>query len=121
MGLAKAVEAQPQTDVVPQVQPPDGIMNHEWNGVPIDLLRYYGIHLEEATPQQTKRLREMCEIINDELTEKTIGNIMGYLNNLDLKLGATPVGENRLDRMWSYLKLHKNIKEMQLRQRAYER
>ena len=120
MGLAKEVSVQPQPVV--QSQPvSDGIMPLTWNDVPIDIWRFYGIYPEEASAEQSKRLKEINDIVGDSLEENTIGNVMHYLNNLDLKLGATPIGESRVDRVWSYLKLGNNIKEMVKRQRAFER
>ena len=121
MGLVKNIEQIEPVTVTPDAQPVDGVATHEWEGVPVDLWRYYGVHLEDSKPEQATHLKEICEIVSDELTEKTIGNIMDYLSKLDIKLGATPIGENRLNQVWGYLKLQANIKEMQKRQRAYER
>ncbi len=119
MGLAKNTEQ--TAPVVIDAQPKDGIMKYEFNGIPVDVLRYYGVYMEDLNEPQTKRLKEVCEIVSQELTDPSIGNLMDYLNKIDLKLGATPIGESRVNRVWGYLKLQKNIREMEQRQRAYER
>ena len=119
MPIAKSAEiSKPQINI--DSQPSDGVM-HEYDGVPVDLLRFYGVSLGEATSGENKKLREIYDIVNDGLEERTIGNVMQHLSNLDLKMGATPIGERRLDRIWAYLKLTHNIRELDKRRRAYER
>ena len=120
MGLAKEVVTEVQP--VEQSQPvSDGVMSHEWEGVPVDIWRYYGVYPEDNTPEKANRLKEINDIVSEGLEEKTIGNVMQYLSNLDLKMGATPIGESRLNRVWAYLKMTQNIRETQKRQRSFER
>lgn len=96
-----------------------GFNSFEYDGVDLSLFEMYGIDYTDDVARG--RLKDINNWISADLEEKTIGNVMMKLRDLDTKLGATPAGGRRIDRIWNHLKISQKMKDLMKQQRALER
>lgn len=119
MPIAKSPPSVAPIKLDPTPPIPQGFDSFQYDGVDISLFEMYGIDYSDEVARG--RLKDINNWILNDLEEKTIGNVMMRLRDLDSKLGATPAGEKRINRIWNWLKIRNQIDDMTKRQRALER
>ena len=98
-----------------------GFNNFQYDGVDLSLYSMFDIELTKAEDTQKEKLRDLSNWVSADLQEKSIGNIMSKIKEIDNKLGATPIGSSRLNRIWNHLKISQRINDLHKQQRALER
>jgi len=98
-----------------------GFNNFQYDGVDLSLYSMFDIPIESAEETEKGRLRDLSNWVSEGLEEKSIGNILTKIKEIDNKLGATPIGSSRLNRIWNHLKISQRIKDLHTQQRALER
>ena len=117
MPLAKsAVPAQPITVQTP-VETKTIFIN---DGVPVDIARYFSIDPFAIDEKMKGKLRDIYGWSRDGVEDDTIGNNLQKISTLDRNLGTRMQDRTKVDRIWSWVILDKQIKELRKRQNAYE-
>ena len=98
-----------------------GFNSFQYDGVDLSLYQMFDIELTKADDTQKERLRDLSNWVSEGLEEKSIGNILTKIKEIDNKLGATPIGSSRLNRIWNHLKISQRINDLHKQQRALER
>jgi len=120
MSIAKSAPSATPVKLEPNT-PSVGFNSFQYDGVDLSLYNLFGIDIQHAEETEKGRLREISEWISSDLQEKSIGNIMSEIRKVEMKLGATPYGEKKLNRIWNYLKVSQKIKDLDLQRKALER
>jgi hypothetical protein len=108
----------PQTQEEPlQTSLSDGIM--QWEGVPVDILRYFDMELGTTPQKDVGKLKDVFEWAKDKCKdEPSMGNIMQKISILENQLGAPAIDEKRFSKMWVWVKMSKHIDDLEKRREA---
>lgn len=87
-----------------------------FNDVPVDIYRFFGIDLGTAEGKQFDRLKDIAQWTFSDV--ETLGDGLSKLKQLEIKMGAPKMGQNREDRIHNYIKLQRNINDLVKRQEA---
>lgn len=121
-GIAKSSgQAGSATHTVPSPQhiTTQGLTTHEYDGIPIDVYRFFGEKLGELGSREKDKLVAVSSWAFKD--SETVGDGLLKLRNLEMKLGSPSVGEKRYDRLFNWVKMQRNIEDMQKRQEALRR
>jgi len=119
MPLVKSA-VQEVSQPIPSVQPPDTISRLDIGGVPVDLFRTFDLQLE-LPEKDMEKLKDIYEWSKIGLDEPTIGNSLIKIRNLELRLGSSSMGKEKINKLWNWIRMDMNIKEIRKRQIALER
>jgi hypothetical protein len=113
MPLAKSstpssVIAKPIENITTTGQPE----NYVFDGVPIDCYRYFSIDLGSQSDKELKKIKDIYEWSKSKCDEPTIGNIVEKISKLEKQLGAPRIGEKSWDKVWQWVKLSRNIDDL---------
>ena len=89
--------------------------------VPPQVVTHLGVdnsELDNFSPEDLGKIKEIYEWAGEDLEDKSLGNLLMKLRDLDVKLGATPIGERRWKRIWNYVHLDKRVKDMEKQRNA---
>lgn len=119
-GLAKTAEASKPVEPVvhsdtPKLTSSEGEFNYL--GVPVDMFRYFNIDLGKASQSKIEKV----DYINGWLKEsnESVGDRLMELRKIENKLGMSGM-DSRIDKIWQYMRLSKNMKEMEKKMKAME-
>lgn len=73
-------------------------------------------NLESPSDAQKEKFAEIWEYFGEE--SKSIGDLMYKMRNLENRLGSPAIGESRLQKMYNYIKISKDIKDDEKRRDA---
>ena len=73
-------------------------------------------NIESPTDAQKVKFAEIWEYFGEE--SKTIGDLMYKMRQLENRLGSPAIGETRMQKMYNYIKISKNIKDDEKRRDA---
>ena len=82
--------------------------------VPIDMFRFFDREVTKATEVELRRLKEISDWVGGE----TVGEKVSKVSRLERELGVRHMSESRINRVWNFLKLGRQIDDMRLRQDA---
>lgn len=116
MALARSIP-QPVEVRIPQ-EPIETTEVLASDGVPLDIGRYFEIDLFKMEEKEKNKLREIYKWAEDEVEEKTLGNILIKIRDLEAKMGMSRMGSERYNRLWNWVKMDKISKEIKKRQEA---
>lgn len=119
-GLAKtAEEVKPVEPVVhaegAKLTSSEGEFNYL--GVPVDMFRYFNLDLGKASSSKLEKV----DYINGWLKEsnESVGDRLMELRKIENKIGMSGM-DSRIDKVWQYMRLSKNMKEMEKKMKAME-
>lgn len=131
LGLAKAapipikveplLPTEPQVEIEPAPQPSQTLSAPSWEGVPIDLIRYFGRDIGTMSTKDIEQLKDIDRWSRLDLAEDTIGNRLQKIRSLESRLGAPALYETKVQKLWNWVAMQKNIDELRKRQEAFER
>lgn len=79
---------------------------------------YFGV--EAPSTDQDKKLADIYRMATgDEMYD--MEQILLFLRGIEQKLGATPIGETRLNRVYNYLRLMDSMRVLEAKKQMYER
>lgn len=106
-----------ETPVVqPSAPPPSGIAGYEWEGIPIDVFRSFGIEMGTIPTKEIEQLRDITSWAKSKCDEPNIGNILQKISSLRSQLGSPAANEKSYNKIWQFVKMQKAIDEMTKRQ-----
>jgi hypothetical protein len=118
MPIAKSVTQEvvksPEKPVAP---PPTGIAGYEWEGVPIDVFRHFGVEMGTVPTKDIEQLREITSWAKSKCAdEPSIGNILQKISYIRSQLGSPSLNEKSYAKVWQFVKAQRVIDEMTKRQ-----
>ena len=107
--------SQPEVNVVltPTVQPSTGVTPDKEVGV--DILRYFNLGLD-IDAKTTRTLKEISQWAFTDVD--TVGDGLLKLKQLEMRLGIPSGNETREDKLFNWIKMQKQIEDLQKRQEA---
>jgi hypothetical protein len=119
MPLAKSAP-QPITETpTPVVTQVDGVMIYD--GLPLSVPNYFNVDSFKLSDTEKDRLNSIYEWAKTKVPEGTMGDVITKISELERQLGATAIGENRIDRLWRWCKLSFRIDDLEKERIALER
>jgi hypothetical protein len=121
-GMAKGAPAPANQEPVVIESPEPGIgQSYHHMGVPVDFYRFFDVAMEKVDEDGVNKLKDIYEWAGNKVEEKTMGNIMDKIGEVSRKLGSPHIGERRYEKVWEWIKISKNIEDLEKRREAQER
>lgn len=117
MPIAKSAPSSPVVQVE-STKPATAISDFLYDGVDVSMYNFFGVDMKDATEADKARLKDIYEWAIDG--GKTLGDGMLRIRNLETQLGQPPIGMTRINKLWNWVKISKQIGELQKRQDALE-
>ena len=117
MPLAKS--APQPTEPQPTITQADGVMVYD--GLPLSIPNYFNVDAFKLSDEEKGRLGSIYEWAKTKVPEGTMGDVLTKISELERQLGATAIGESRLDRLWRWCKLSFRIEDLEKERIALER
>lgn len=114
----EAQKKQPERPQERQPQHSEITQTVEYDGVPIDLYRHFGVELDTATESIKSQLKRIHDIIRSRKEGFTIGDVLSAVNTLESRLGAPRLDEKRYVRVHRWLVLEAQKNELEKRQES---
>jgi hypothetical protein len=89
-----------------------------WEDVPIDIYRQFDIELGTIESKEITKIRDIYQWAQSKCDEPTLGNVMKRISTLENTLGSPAIGSKRYDKMWSFIKLQRQVDDLLKRQEA---
>jgi hypothetical protein len=119
MPIAKSA---PAPEVTVKVEPTQATessySNFQWMDVPIDVYRQFSIELGTIPEREVGKIKDIYEWAKSKCDEPTIGNIMQKISSLEQQLGSPALGHQRYDKLWNWVKITKQIDDLDKRRDA---
>ncbi|OPZ89046.1 MAG: hypothetical protein BWY74_02887 [Firmicutes bacterium ADurb.Bin419] len=113
-GLAKsAPSSTPATVNISKESP--AISAYMVDGVPVEMYEYFGLNLGNVETQDKAKLKDIFDYLIP--TSKNMSDAFSKLTDIQLRLGSSSY-EKRHDKIWNFIKINKQIEELQRRQIA---
>ena len=116
-GLAKSA---PQTVNVPVAEPANTAVTKDGAttaGFPEHFLYSLGIDYGQSrdfTETDTKRIQEIYDYAMKKSDEKTLGNAIKVIRDLEIHLGTPSRGETKLSKIWGYIHINNKIRDLEV-------
>lgn len=125
-GIVKEVpkpiaEIKPSEDVEIKPAPATGPISYEYQGVPLEVARFFNVSLPNTDSKTLEQLRAVSDWTKQESAESTMGDRLQKLHGLESKLGQPSFTETKLFKAWQWIRMDMHISELRKRQSAYER
>lgn len=99
--------------------PPTGLASYEWQGIPIDMFRHFGVELGTVPTKDIAQLKDIVEWAKSKnADEPSIGNVLQTIAKVQRELGTPALNEKAYSKVWQFVKLQKTIDDMTSRQNA---
>lgn len=115
LGLAKSSEPLITNSPVQQESGNPPVMV---DGVPLEIIRYFDVDIRSMDSNTVRQLKDIYELSND--SNETIGDSLLKIKDIDMRLGYPSYG-NRFSKVWNYLKITKNIGDLDKQRQALTR
>lgn len=120
MPLAKSAEQPKQeTKIETPITTTGGVMAYD--GLPLSVSDYFNVDAFKLSDQQRERLSDIHTWAKNKVPEGTLGDIMTKISELERQLGATTIGESRIDRLWRWCRISFKIDDLDKQRTALER
>lgn len=120
MPLAKTAEVVPLPDAsAVKIAPPEaqGLSNYEWAGIPIDVVRHFGVELGQMPTKDLEMLKDISTWTKSKVgNDASIGDILQQISKIQRELGAPRINEKAHVKVHQFLKMQRIIDEMRNRQ-----
>jgi len=87
-----------------------------WEDVPLDIFRHLNVELGTIDPKEIGKIREIYQWAKSRCEDPTIGNILQRINTMENQLGAPGIHEQRWDKTWRWIRLQRQVDDLQKRQ-----
>lgn len=119
-GLAKAAPKEP-TQVVENKEVAEVKTNttppsfDQWDGIPMDVLRHYGVEISKTDRKTFDDLRYISEFIKESLPEdkRDLSNIMTELRRIERGLVRPHWSQKPYICLYNYARISKQIKQLE--------
>ena len=119
MGIAKSTVQEPeQKPVQPAMAPATGVASYEWQGIPLDVIRHFGVELNNIPTKDLEQLKGITEWAKSKTDEPTIGNILQKISSIQRQVGYPALNEKSYTKVFQFVKMQRVIDEMTKRQDA---
>lgn len=86
------------------------------DGFPTEFIAYFNVSPNNLTDVSKRQLTEIYEFIKSD--EKSMGDILKELRATESKFGSTTYEETRFSRLWHYMKLTRQIIDLEKQKEA---
>lgn len=117
-GIAKSAE-QTKPTPAPVITNSTQLNTTTYDNIPVDVYRFFGENIGSLEGREKDKLTAISEWAFRD--SETVGDGLIKLRNLEMKLGSPSIGEKRYDRLFNWVKMQKQIEDMQKRQEALRR
>lgn len=112
VGLAKSAPSEvAQEPIVSQSTAPAVQTQMIWEGVPVEVYRYFGVDVGRAEKRDIDQLKDIYEIAKDG-SEGDINRVLDKINGWERKVGAPRITETVYSKIWNYVKLQNHINRL---------
>lgn len=123
MGLAKTATVSP---VSVTVTPPANTATiasaeNSFNGLPEQFLYHMGVDYKDLSERGTERLQEIYKWALDKSEEKTLGNALKTIKDLELEMGMPKLGDSMLNKIWRFVHISNQMKDLDLQRKQLGR
>lgn len=115
MDIAKTAETVKPV-IVQSAHSTTPLPTYDYDGVPIDILRFFNIDLGNVENKVKDQLLEISKWAFDG--SETLGDGMRKLKDLEIKLGSPRLDETRHGRLYNWVRFQRQIDDMRKRQEA---
>jgi hypothetical protein len=92
-----------------------------YDGLPLSISDYFNVDTFKLDQKEKERMNEIYLWAKSKTPEGTMGDIMTKISTLERQLGATAIGDKRMDKMWRWVKLANRIEDLEKERTALER
>lgn len=85
-----------------------------WEGVPIDVFRFFSVDLHSADTKTLDKLRAITAWAKE--SAETRGDMLLNLRDLEIQLGQPRGDQTRYDKMWNWISIQTQINELRKKQ-----
>lgn len=119
MAIAKSSTVEAPVASVQANATPTGIAAYEWQGVPVDVFRTFGIEMSTTPTKDIEQLKDITNWAKEKAGQDgTIGDILQHISSVRQKLGMASINEKPYSKVWQFIKSQMVIDEMMKRQDA---
>ena len=111
--MERLVNTPEVSTVVPDGMTPDELSGKLAEVSKIQIQSFFG--LNEMTPAESKMLSEMSTLLGD----KQDADLLWEIRNIENRIGTAPLGMSRLQHVYNYLTIQKQITQLELKRNAY--
>ena len=115
-GIAKSAEQVQPTEPITHEPIATGVDAMCYEQVPIDIYRFFDTPVGSIDSKDVKILKEISDWAFNGV--ETLGDGLIRLRNLEIKLGVPTGKDKRPDKIWRWVKMQRNIEDLQKRQEA---
>jgi len=94
--------------------------SQSWDGIAMDVYKYFNCDFFDASDKHKSEMRDIYEYAKGRSNGMT-GDIIQKIEELEHRLGTPQIGETRLGKMSNYIRVLRNISDMNKQRRALER
>ena len=120
IGLAKsaptALPQEPKAVIKQDMVAPE----QTWNAVPMDVYRYMNVDFFDASDKNLGELKDIYDYAKTR-SNGMPGDIIQKLDEIKNRLGEPEIGTSRLSQLSNYVRIQRNITDLQKQRRALER
>lgn len=96
---------------------PNGVFQYE--GIPIDVYRYFDTPMETVVGKDADKLREVAKWAFED--SETVGDALQRIRSLEMRLGTPDNGNSRFDKIYTWVRMQRNIEDLRKRQNSLGR
>ena len=111
--MERLVNTPEVSTVVPDGMTPDELSGKLAEVSKIQIQSFFG--LNEMTPAESKMLSEMSTLLGD----KQDADLLWEIRNIENRIGAPQLGMSRLQHVYNYLTIQKQITQLESKRNAY--
>ena len=111
-------QATVETPTIEEPTPKERFNAFEYEGIPIDFYAFFDVPMDRATQKDKKELGDIYSWGKEN--DKTLGDVMQHLRDLEMQLGQPKIGVKRHTKLWNYIKIQKNIEDLMKRKDALQ-
>lgn len=118
MAIAKSAPQVAQTTAVVEKPSLEGYSSFLYDGVDISVYGFFDLDVGKASDTEKTRLKDIYDWAMSE--NKSIGDGMQRIRSLETQLGQPPIGTTRLNKLWNWIKISRQIDDLRKRQDSLE-
>ena len=119
-GLAKSAPSPTVSEPTQTYVATDVISVPSWNGVPMDIFRYLNVDFFVADEKMLGEMKDIHDYARSKSNGQP-GDMIQKIEELKIRLGEPEMGTSRLAQLTNYIRVLKNINDMQKQRKAMEK
>lgn len=122
-GLAKSAELPKQADKKDNVGKSDAdsfAIKYPWSDIPYEVFNHFDIDMFKADDKTINEIRDIYRYIQNELPKdnQSIGDVLIRLSEMRRSLGIPRFHEKAWNKLYNYVRISSNIKELEKQREA---